>query len=436
MIPARPERSRRIAALAAAVALAALAGGCTTRARDNPLDPRNRVTHGMLPGFQALAGDGVVQLRWPLLTQQGVEGYHVERWRPGGTPLLLPGAIFPPYVGSAEDSGVLDDSVYVYRLVATFTTGDSAVSPPDTATPGSLRIVALTAEPAGFSALTADARELLYSIASKAAYTDMALDPARGWFWLSQYDLGTIERRRFNGTTVGQGIDVTGPADLSVGTQKGIVWATRPDAAAVVSYLDDTTAVTPGNSIFLTGLHPTAVEADALSGTVWAGTAEGWVDHAAATGSVVDSWPLPGGVAAIAVDAAVGAAWVAVHHDADIIDLYYLTAGDPDPGGPVRTDLLNVVDLEVDPSTRSLWISERGAVNAGQGRLTRVNLQGQTQSTLTGIEPYGITVEPRSGDCWVADLASNALLEVSPAGVIVRRSHVLGVPYGVAVYRP
>ncbi|HEX7078670.1 MAG TPA: hypothetical protein VF363_09620 [Candidatus Eisenbacteria bacterium] len=435
MTRARPERSRRIAAFAAALALAALAGGCATRARDNPLDPRNRVTHGMLVGFQALAGDGVVQLRWPLLTQQGVEGYHVERWRPGGTPLLLPGAVFPSYVGSAEDSDVLNDSVYVYRLVATFTTGDSAVSPADTAAPGPLRIVALTAEPAGFSALTADARELLYSIASKVAYTDMVLDPERGWFWLSQYDLGTIERRRFNGTTVGQEIDVTGPADLSVGAQKGIVWATRPYAAAVVSYLADTTAVIPGNTIFLTGLRPTAVEADALSGTVWVGTAEGWVDHAAATGSVVDSWRLPGGVGAIAVDAAVGGAWVAVH-DADLFDLYYLVAGDPDPGAPLRTGLLNVVDLEVDPLTRSLWISEQGVVNAGQGRLTRVNLQGQTQSTLTGIEPYGITVEPRSGDCWVADLASNALLEVSPAGVIVRRSHVLGVPYRVAVYRP
>jgi len=63
----------------AAIALVALAG-CTNRDRSNPLDPRNARTGGTIPGFNAVAGDSVVELRWPSLQQEGVTGYRVQRW--------------------------------------------------------------------------------------------------------------------------------------------------------------------------------------------------------------------------------------------------------------------------------------------------------------------------------------------------------------------
>lgn len=431
MIPARP---LRIAA--ALLATAALAGGCTTRARNNPLDPKNRATHGMLVGFSALAADGVVELRWPLLTQQGVDGYHVQRWRPGGTPLLLPGAAFPSYVGATDDFAVDNDSTYVYRLVAVFTTGDSAVSPPDTATPGTLRVVALTADPPGFAALTADARDLFYSITAKDAYEDVALDRSRGWFWLSSYERGLLQRRRFNGTTVGPEIPVDGPASLTVTTLRGIVWAARIDAGQVVSFTADTVGVTPGNTIPVTNLRPTALAADNEHGTIWVGTNSGLLVQAiAATGATNRAWQLPGGVAAVAAEEAFDGAWVAVH-DADLFDLYFVAAAEPEVAPPVRRGLFDVVDLQVDSLTHSLWVSERGAANAGSGRLSRIAPGGQTEAVLTGIEPYGLAMVPGSSDCWVADLRSNQVLEVSPAGVVIRRSVRLGVPYRVVVYRP
>ncbi|MGE5175354.1 MAG: hypothetical protein ACM3JJ_03185 [Hyphomicrobiales bacterium] len=437
MTPPRRPGSAVAAAAVLALLLAALAGGCAKRARDNPLDPRNRTTHGMLVGFDALASDGVVELRWPILTLDGVEGYHVQRWRPGGTPLLLPGAIFPATVGATEDFDVANDSTYVYRLIAVFATGDSAASAPDTATPGTLRLAALTIDPPGYAALTADARDLFYTIASKDAYDDVALDPVRGWFWLSHYDLDAVERRRFDGTTVGPTIDVLGPSTLSVSTQRGLAWVTRYDVGQVVSFLPDTTQPTSAATVSVAGQHPVAVATDNANATVWVGTQEGLVVQASSgDGTHRNSWQLPGGVVAIAVDEAADAAWVASHSAPNLFDLYYVVAGDPDPGTPVTTGRIGVVDLAVDPATRSLWVSERGAPGAGSGRLTRVALGGQIQATLTGIEPYGLSLDPATGTCWVADLESDRLLEVSPAGVVLRRSALLGGPYRLVTYRP
>ena len=429
-----PGRATRSAVLA--LALAALASGCSTRARDNPLDPRNRATHGMLTGFNALAADGVVELRWPLLTQEGVEGYHVQRWRPGATPLLLPGAAFPSYVGATEDFDVANDSTYVYRLVALFATGDSAVSPPDTATPGTIRVAALTADPAGFAALTPDLRDLFYTISTKAAYDDVALDRNRGWFWLSSFGRGLIERRRFNGTIVGPQIPVDGPDALTVTTGRGIVWAARLHGEQVVSYTSDTLAVDPNFTIYLTNLEPTAVDADNGDGSVWVGTSSGLLEQvAASTGITSRVWQLPGGIVALATDESYHGAWVAVH-DADLFDLYYVAAVETDAGPPVREGLLDVIDLAVDPLTHSVWVSERGSANAGNGRLTRIATGGQIEATLGGIEPYGLALLSGSSDCWVTDLRSNRVLEVSPAGVVVRRSITMGLPYRVVVYRP
>ena len=117
-----------------------LQGGCTTRDRLNPLDPHNSRTSGRIPGFNAVAADDVVELSWTALTQEGVVGYRVLRWKPGSAPVPLGSSDYGPGAVAAEDRGVVNDSTYVYRLVAHLASGDSAVSEPDSATPGTRRI--------------------------------------------------------------------------------------------------------------------------------------------------------------------------------------------------------------------------------------------------------------------------------------------------------
>lgn len=418
-------------ALLAGAALGA-GGGCAMRDRSNPLDPKNRsVTHGLLGGFNAVAGDNVVLLRWTPVALAGVESYRVDRWHPGEAPRPLPGALYPPYTSSSEDLSARNDSVYVYRVVARFASGDSVASPPDTAAPGTRRIMVLVADLPGVAGLSPDMRDIVYGDVASEPYDEIDLDSTRGVFWLSQYERGVIASRRFETLSGGIEFQSYHPTDIAITTQRPTVWAAQPELSQVSRLLaGDTT----GSAIV--GVGPArVVESNSANATLWIGADDGGLYHAsAATLDTLRSWHFSGRVGPIAVDVASDEAWVAVRAS-DLFDLYLVAAGNPVPLR-LRTGLLNVTDIKVEGATRTAWISERGAPLAGNGRLSRVSRDGTVLATLIGIEPYALSVEPGSSEVWVTDIRSDRLIEVSPGGAIVRRSPRMGVPYGVRVYRP
>ena len=417
------------------VLTAANLAGCTTRDRNNPLDPKNRATRGLITGFNVLAGDAVVELRWVRLSNEGVLGYRVQRWTPGGTPAPLPGAEFAEHVAAAEDPTAKNDSTYVYRLIADLASGDSVFSVPDTATPGTRRIAAIVADLPGLVGLTADARDVLYQFLEKEPYDDLELDEQRGWFWMSLFDAGAVFRRRFNASNVGVEVAVPGPSDLTTTPQRGTGWAAIPSEARVVAIGPDTLSSVPGPSIVGVGT-PRVVEGAKQSATLWIGSDEGVVyRYGISADAITQTWSLGDPIGAIALDEAVDGAWISTRYG-DLSDLYYVVFGSPDPPDRVREGLVNVTDLASDPATRSVWVSERGAPLAGHGRMSRIGIDGTTMTTLTGIEPYGLALDAVTGSCWVTDIASDRLLEVAPSGTILTRSPRLGVPYGVRVYHP
>lgn len=421
-------------AFAAVLVVAAIGGlgGCSLRERSNPLDPENnRGTRGTLGGFNALAGDNVVLLRWTQVAQAGVLSYRIDRWAPGEAPLPLPGATFPSHVASAEDLTARNDSTYVYRIVARFASGDTLASPPDTATPGTRRIMVLVANLPGVAGISPDARDVVYADLASEPYDEVDLDSTRGIFWLSQHDRGIISSRRFETLIGGVEYPVYHPTDIAVTTQRPIVWAAQPELSRVLRFLPNDSTGTA-----IPGLGPArVVEANSANATVWIGSDDGRLFHAsAATLDTLQSWQFTGRVGPIAVDEASDEAWVAVRA-ADLFDLYLVTAGNPDPV-LVRPGLLNVTDIEVEAVTRTAWVSERGAPLTGNGRLTRIGRDGTPIAAVSGIEPYALAVEPGSRAVWVTDIRSDRLIEVSPDGAILRRSPALGVPYGVRVYRP
>lgn len=424
-------RGAAVAALLAAVAALGALGGCSLRERSNPLDPENNLgTHGTLGGFNALAGDNVVLLRWTQVAQTGVESYRVDRWAPGEAPRPLPGATFAPHVASAEDLTARNDSTYVYRVVARFVSGDTLASPPDTATPGTRRIMVLVASLPGVAGISPDARDVLYADVASEPYDELDLDSTRGIFWLSQHDRGLISSRRFESLS-GTEFPAFHPTDIAITTLRPVVWAAQPELSRVLRFLPNDSTGTP---IPLPG-PARVVEANSANATIWIGCDDGRLFHAsAATLDTLQSWQFPDRVGPIAVDEASDEAWVAVRSD-DLFDLYLVTAGNPDPV-LVRPGLLHVSDIEVEAQTRTAWVSERGAPLTGNGRLTRLGRDGAVIASLFGIEPYALAVEPGTRDVWVTDIRSDRLIEVSATGAILRRSPALGVPYGVRVYRP
>jgi len=409
-------------------------GGCTTRERSNPLDPRNASTQGSLVGFNAIGADNIVEFRWAELNLRGITGYRVQRWVPGAAPQSLGTADYNPAAIAAEDSSVVNDSTYVYRLVAHLDSGDSVVSPPDTVTPGRREIYVLAAGGPSFLRLSPDGRDVLYDRAAEESYVDMELDRKSGLIWLAAENAGFVIRRTPDGATVGAQIDVGEPGDLSVSSNRGIGWVVSLATGNVISYGPNVDDPAPQRSI--NGVAgPSIVEAGTNDPTVWVGNEAGQVFRYRAQDLVLtDTWSLgQGPIRAIALDEAVGAAWVVTRAASG--SLYYLDPADSS-ATLIRSSVLNAADLAVDPVSGDLWMSERGTPDLGAGRLSLITRAGVTLASITGLEPYGIDIDPGTGSCWVSDLRSNRVLEISRAGAILRSSPLLQTPYAVRVTTP
>lgn len=425
----------RPVALAAAVIL--LLAGCTTRDRSNPLDPRNSHTGGSIPGFNALAGDSVVELRWVPLLQSGVQGYRIQRWRPGEPPRLLGSADYAPYVVVTEDRTVANDSTYVYRLIAHFTSGDSAVSPPDSATPGARRVVALAADVVSLAGFTPDLRDFLYTREGGISFEDMELDRRSATLWVLADAVtgGVLRRFALNGVPLDEGALIPRATDVSVAGNRGIAWVALPDDGVVAGFAGSASGPIEVNRIQVPG-HPGVVEAGTVDPSVWVGTQEGNVyradPNAPSDRMIVGAWSFGAPIGPIAMDEAVGAAWVIVKGDQEFHDLYRITEADS-TAVLVRSGLDNVVDLATDPATGDLWVSERGVPREGTGALLRLTREGAEQSRLGSLEPYGLEVDLKDGSCWMAELRSNRILRVARNGVLLQVSRTLPIPFEVRV---
>ena len=220
-----------------AILVAAAVGGCTERDRSNPLDPANLDQGGALYGFNALAGDGLVELRWNRLTQTGVLGYRLLRWRTGEIPSYV-GEFLPPQFSGAVDTTAVNGERYLYRAVAYLSEGDSVTSPVDTATAGSRHIVVLsnTSANAAVIGLTPDGRDLLYANRADDAYEDIEADDARGVLWLSHNFLNRVERLTWTGAFAGPTIHLQSPADISIFGRDGTGWIAIPSLSRVGVY--------------------------------------------------------------------------------------------------------------------------------------------------------------------------------------------------------
>src|SRR6185295_13023951 len=119
-------------------------------------------------------------------------------------------------IAGTVDSTVVNEETYIYRLVAFFTSGDSAVSPVDSATPGTRKIVALSAGVPALVGLTPDARDILYVQPTPEAYEDMELDRVHSALWLTMPGAGLVFRKFFDGRPAGPAIAFPHPSDVSV----------------------------------------------------------------------------------------------------------------------------------------------------------------------------------------------------------------------------
>ena len=403
--------------------------GCSERERLNPLDPENSTTGGLIAGFGARAGNTQVEIVWQRLAQPDVTDYRILRWRPGEAPAYLP-EVYGSAIAGAVDSLLPNGETFLYRLVARFTRGDSAVSPVDTATTGARKIAVLSAGTPGFVGLTPDARDVLFTLPSTEAFEDMEIDRTRDVIWLTLPGDGRVLRQYFDGRLAGTTLIVNGPTDVSVSNQRGIGWVALPNDVVVRAYGPDLNSTTPFDAI--TGIGDAhVVEAGTVDQAVWIGNEAGAIYRFAERGPLLGTWSVGEPVISIALDETMDRAWVATRGAGG--DKLFLVDGADSSVTALPGVWSNIADLDFDPAFRSLWISERGPPGRGLGRLSRASDVGAIQSTVTGIEPFGITTDPQTGHCWASELKSNRVIEVAPSGSILRWSAGVSVPYAVRI---
>ena len=421
---------RSAARLVLAVAIGASLGACEPRPRSNPLDPENSETGGALTGFVTLASDASVEIRWQRLTQTGVLGYRVLRARVGENPHYLRPAPYASTTTGDQDTSVVNGTTYVYQLVAYFESGDSAVSPADSATPDARRVIVLDAAEPSLIRLTPDLRDVLFAQPAVEAYEDMELDARRSILWLTAPLTGRVFRRFLDGTAAGVTLAIESPSDVSISELRGFGWVALPQPNVVRAYGPNLDDETPSRAIAAVG-EARVVEASRGGPTLWIGNDAGTVYRFNTDQEPLGQWSVGSDVVAIALDEDRSRAWVVVRLLAGD-DLYRIDGVDSTVT-LMRSGLANVADISYDAGTQSLWVSERGPPLEGLGRLLRLNDAAATLAEVTGIEPFGIATDERDGTCWTTDLRSKRLLQIAPDGSTLRASRRLDTPYAVRI---
>jgi len=366
---------------AALLTVLVVVAGCSGRDRANPFDPANPTTLGRPVGFEALAGNSTITLRWQGYEGTGLQGYRLER-RVGGAgsyQVLVP--LLAPETVGYSDFGLQNGLRHEYRLFYVFRAGPSATFASDFGTPGSLRPWVTDIGIAQLLQLTADGRHVLRRDLLFDSPVGVAVDPAQGVVWVSDsFDAELVRINPANGSR----LTITGlslPGAVAVDQLRHTAWVCDERLGAVLQFQ--------------------------LDGSPGAPSAVGPVDL-----------PL-----SVAVDPVDGTVWVC---DRNAAALRQFT-----PGGTqrFRRPLPRPSRVAVDSLTRDAWVT-----SFDTGTVMRVRFDGTVLDTVGGFQgPIGIAVDARRGRVWIADARAGAIVELQRDGSVERRMAGFSEVHEIAV---
>lgn len=414
----------RLVVLTAALALA----GCANRERSNPFDPANGNTSGRPGGFEALASDHTVQLRWQSVVGEGLIGYQIFRRTAGETEELPLTGTLPITTTQYIDRGLLNGLDHFYSIYYVFDRGLGTQPSTDVATPGArVPWVAEFGIVPGFNSgtltrLTADARHVAERRPGLVSPSTIAVDSVSHHVWVS--DPGGGQVGILDGDT---GIFITvgrlffSPGDIATESEDSTAWVCDEGIGAVI-HLDSRGGQ---RSPVLENLDtPTGVAIDPSDGTIWVCERNAdRVKRYSPAGALLDSTFVirP---SRVAIDELTHKAWVTSATQA----LVHRIA----PGGILEdsfTGFAGPVGIEVDSRRGRIWIAD---VNAD--RVTVLARDGSVAFQVPGLPAArSIAIDHETGEAWVALPGSNEVVWLSATGSVLRRRGGLSVPYGVGI---
>jgi DNA-binding beta-propeller fold protein YncE len=412
------------AALLVLVVLAALAAGCSERPRANPFDPANPATGGRPAGFQALAGDGRVTLRWLNASAPGLVGYQVMRSLSATSGFTPISSVLPPGTGSFSDVGLLNGVDHYYRLYYVFGSGPGSLYASDVATPGPLTPWVADDGPPALYRLSNDGRHVVEYIpnAFATSASDIDVDRGSGAVWAADplQGLLTIYQPSTGHSALVQGLGE--PVAIAVDSIDHTAWVGESTAGTVEHFAPDGSLASPPSlGVFDS---PIGLAIDPNDRSVWVcertGSRVRHVDRSGAplsTSYVINP-------SRVAVDSVTRDAWVTSFSHGLIV---HLTAAG------VRSDSLATitgpVGIVVDGPRGSIWVTDPVA-----GTVTALTTGGAIKSKTSGLAgAYDLALDPRTGEVWVAAEDAAAVVRISPAGVPLRVLGGFAVPDAIAL---
>ena len=407
------------------VALAALAAGCSERPRSNPFDPANPATGGRPAGFQALAGDGRVTLRWQPASSAGLLGYQAMRSLSSTTGFTPISAVLAPSVTSFSDVGLLNGADHYYRLYFVFSSGLGSLYASDVATPGPVTPWVGDDGPPVLYRLSNDGRHVVDYVpgAVTQSVADIDVDRGTGAVWSADPVQGMVTIYQ---PTTGLSTPVRGlaqPVAIAVDSIDHTAWVGEDVRGGSVDHFgpDGNLAAPPSLGVFES---PIGLAIDPNDRSVWVcertGSRVRHLDRSA--GPLSTSYVI--NPSRVAVDSVTRDAWVTSFTHGLIVHL--------SPGG-VRTDSITAitgpVGIVVDGPRGSIWVTDPLA-----GTVTALTSGGAIKSRVSGLAgAYDIALDPRTGEVWVAAQDAAAVVRISPAGVPLRVLGGFAAPDAIAL---
>ncbi len=417
------------AVLIAGVLLGTLLGGtgCSERAHSNPFDPANPATGGMPASFMALAGNGLVDLRWQTASAPGLLGYKLFRSLDPASGFVAISDLLSPRTSEFFDRGLLNGTDHYYRLYFVFDRGLGPRFASDVATPGP---VTPWVSEAAFSTpallrISADGRHIAERIPNAVTYAagDLDVDPVTGAVWTCDPFLGGVTiYQPVTGSLTHVSGGVSDPVAVAVDPVDHSAWVGDNGSDEVDHFTAAGGFASP--PVIQPFQGPIGIAVDPSDGSVWICERTGSrVRHVRSDGTPL-STTFVINPSRVAVDPSSGEAWVTSVSRGRVVRI--------SPAG-FRSDsvasLAAPLGIVVDGTRGRIWVTDPEA-----GRVVALDRASVTQFTVSGLAGAAdVALDPTTGEAWVTAETAHVLVRIAPDGRILRRLGGFDTPAAVAI---
>ncbi len=397
-------------ALVAALMAAVIAGGCDTRAPNNPFDPRNPETGGRPNFLTAVARNGFADLRWQDGGMRDIESFSVHRGTDPDTLEMV--AALPAVRRTLRDGGLAPGVTYYYAIGFNFEGGGPLLTAPVPATPGPDVPWALDSASSPLVLLSADGRAAVSRYGEGHDFIDLSVESSSSWAWCVDAAAGVLVAYDEDGALRAVLDDFAFPTRVSADPRDGGVWIvsydagtlTRVDVRFTREVVDDT----------LSG--PLDVEA-APTGGCWVSDDLGQIHRYYPSGSRTT---------------VAGLSWPAALSDVGREEVW---AADPVAREAVRVSPEGVLARTggLDGPFDVAALPQGGCWIADRKRVLKVDRDGEVLLTVGGFDgARAVSFNPRTGECWVADPPADKIVRIDAEGERVVEMEQLVSPFAIA----